>query len=160
MARTTAMSAYGVSIELPSGWDGEIFLREVPDDPVHGEQTAGMVLHAANFALPPGRGDFGSGAVDVMGSGAVLMCVLEYEPEAAATPLFANPTPRTLRGDDFDPVRLQRSVPGQAGAQVFFSEQDRAFCLYAVVGSATRRHTLAPVLNQALASLRVGVRSY
>src|SRR4029079_1019502 len=35
------------------------------------------VTHAGNFALPPDRGDFGSGAVDVMGESGVLMALGE-----------------------------------------------------------------------------------
>ncbi|MCB0995686.1 MAG: hypothetical protein KDB21_11380 [Acidimicrobiales bacterium] len=160
MARTTAMAAYGVSIDLPSGWDGEIFLREVDDGPIHREQTASMVLHAANFALPPDRGDFGSGAVNTMGSGGVVVCLVEYDPEAVGTALFDKPLPRSVIGDDFNPDGLQKPIPGQAGAQAFGSENGRAFCLYAVIGSWLRRNALAPIINQALATLDIGPRTY
>ena len=42
------------------------------------DQRVGVVLHAASFALPAERGDYGSGAVEVMGGSDVLVCLLEH----------------------------------------------------------------------------------
>ena len=38
---------------------------------------------------PPQRGDYGSGAVEVMGGSDILICLLEHEPAAAGDALFA-----------------------------------------------------------------------
>ena len=96
-------------------------------------------MHLANFALPEQRGDFGSGAVDVMRSGDVLVVLFEYGPESIGQALFRRRgVPRNLRPDMFSGSALQRTVPGQAGTQIFFTEADRAFCLYVVLGKHQR----------------------
>jgi hypothetical protein len=113
-------------------------------------------MHAANFALPAIRGDFGSGAVDRMRRDDVLVALLEFDPPSARTALFANhgvPRPRT---DDFHPAQLQRVLPGQSGAQWFFNTGDRAFCLYVVLGSHHRRVRLVPHVHDLLDRLTIG----
>ena len=49
-------------------------------------------------------------------------------------------------------------IPGMAGTQRFFSVSGRAFCLYAVIGSASRRPVLVSRLNDALSTLRISPR--
>jgi hypothetical protein len=39
--------------------------------------------------------------------------------------------------------------------QVFFSEADRAFCVYAVLGSHARRNELARTVNRILESITI-----
>jgi hypothetical protein len=51
---------------------------------------------------------------------------------------------------------LQRAIKGQAGAQRFFHDAGRAFCLYVVLGAFANRRTLVPAVNQVLATLTVG----
>ena len=79
------LSAHGITAELPAGWEGRITRRRRPaaTSPTGASATgptaaarAGAigspdevpepVVHLANFALPEDRGDFGSGAVDLM----------------------------------------------------------------------------------------------
>ena len=115
-------------------------------------------MHLANFALPPSRGDFGTGAVEVMGEPHAFISLFEYGTEEAGRPLFeARGLPRlTVR--DFAPNQLQRRLPGQLGCQRFFTEQGRAFCLYVVLGSQRHAVSLVQEVHEVLAQLRVGER--
>ena len=106
--------------------------------------------------LPPEIGDFGSNVVDILGSDDVFLVVFEYDASAANTALFAEQgVPTTLEFEAFSPTLLQRSIRGQAGAQRFFTEANRAFCLYAVLGSDARRSALIVKVNALLATLRI-----
>lgn len=152
----TRLAGHGLAVELPRGWDGAIFRR----DPDPDERAAGAVespvMHAANFALPGDRGDFGSGAVEIMGGSAVLVCLVEYDAASASTALFGRDgVPRRVDPDDFATHTLQRPMAGQGGLQVFFHVGARAFCLYVVIGSHRRRRVLAPVVNELLAGIDV-----
>lgn len=158
---------YGLDADLPGGWEARIYRRDralatraAGRDAAGDEVSANPILHAANFALPEDRGDFGSGAVDIMRSGHVFLSLVEYDPEAAGTALFAaSAPPWPLDAGAFSPAQLQRHIPGQSGAQFFFSTEDRAFCLFAVLGSHVERRTLvARHLNPALERLRIGRR--
>ena len=133
-------------LDLPAGWEAEI-------DGGAGAAEPGMEsvltprVHIANFPLPPVRGDFGSGAVERMIDGDVLVCLLEEShgaggiPSARNTRAFPASLPATSRPD-----AMQRPLKGQSGAQVFFTADGRAFVLYVVLGShasrelARRRH--------------------
>src|SRR6056297_2158312 len=149
------LSAHGLAIRLPRGWDGEIFLRDLDGDPTDDVTDNKPVLHAANFALPRNRGDFGSGAVEAMGRPAVFLAVLEYEREAAASALFAHRFPDRLLVREFGPDNLQRPLPGQSGAQRFVRSGGRAFCVYAVLGSHGLRRRLVPELNRVLETVDI-----
>lgn len=163
------LAGHGLTIELPPRWEGTIGRR--PADPGAAAVDAGLsrtaapalaeeqllpVAHLATFPLPADRGDFGSGAVDVMGAGDVFLALVEYGPECAGTALFA-PQPRLpqLRPGQFGVNSLQRVQRGQAGAQVFCTVGGRAFCVYAVIGSPDQRATLAPEANAVLAATQV-----
>jgi hypothetical protein len=147
--------AHGIGIRLPRGWDGEIFLRDLDGDPTDDVTDNRPVLHAANFALPRDRGDFGSTAVEVMGRPGVFLAVLEYDADAAESALFANRFPRRLLVREFGPDNLQRPLPGQAGAQRFVRSGGRAFCIYAVLGSYGLRRRLVPELNRVLETIDI-----
>jgi hypothetical protein len=142
--------AHGIAVAPPPAWDARIY-RRVPDE---GERTF-PVLHAANFPLPQHRGDYGSGAVERMGSRDVLVVLFEHEPEATATPLFARQGIPTLHPDDFSPRALQRTLRGQSGCQYFFSHRGRAFCLYVVLGAHSRRRRLVAEANRLVAGLGI-----
>jgi hypothetical protein len=150
------LTAHGMRVEIPAGWDARIYRRA----PKPGARTA-AVVHAGNFALPPGPGDFGGGAVEVMGEHHVLIVLMEHGPESAGTPLFAQPgPPPSLTAADFDPHGLQRGLPGQGGLQRFFSWEGRPFVLYVVLGSYQRRARLVPLVNAFLRGLTIAdVRS-
>lgn len=155
----------GIAVDLPPGWEASLFRRDqTPAGEVRrlalSEQAPGAtthpVLHAASFPLPPDRGDYGSGAVDVMSERDILVSLVEFHPDAATTPLFATAgPPRALTSDDFGAQSLQRVVAGQSGCQRFFSAGGRAFCLYVVLGSHARRHLLVPLVNQVLETLDI-----
>ncbi len=157
----TPLSSGGVTVGLPTGWEGEIFNR-APDAPnrslsidTSDTEVARNVVHLANFALPAERGDFGSGAVELMNSGAVLVILFEHGPESVDTPLFARTGVPQLSADEFDPQQMQRTLSGQSGRQIFFNDAGRAFCLYVVLGSHRQRGVLVPLVNEVLASLDI-----
>lgn len=155
----TPLVADGVSIGLPSGWEGEIFNRAPEiggrslNSPAGEGEVARNVVHLANFALPAERGDFGSGAVELMNSGAIMVILFEHGPESVDTPLFARSGIPQLDPSEFDPQQMQRTLSGQSGRQIFFNEAGRAFCLYVVLGGHRQREVLVPLVNEVLASL-------
>jgi hypothetical protein len=161
----TDLVAHGLAVSLPSGWEGRVFRRPAAGEVYasgadgapapHGETTH-AVMHAATIALPPGVGDFASGAVDRLGPDDALVVLFEYDAQSAEQPLFANKgIPRQLEPDAFSPNVLQRTIRGQAGAQLFFNDSARAFCLYVVLGSHANRARLVPAVNQVLATLTI-----
>ncbi len=152
------LRAHGMSVRLPRGWDGEIFLRDLDGDPTDAVTDNKPVLHAANFALPRARGDFGSSAVEAMGRPGILLAVLEYEHASADSTLFAHRFPQRLLVREFGPTNLQRPLPGQSGAQRFVRSGGRAFCIYAVLGSHGLRRRLVPELNRVLETIEIDPR--
>src|SRR3546814_8036704 len=61
----------------------------------------------------------------------LFLTLFEYGPESVGTPLFATEgMPRVLRPADLDPMTLRTPLPGMSGAQFFFTENGRPFCLY------------------------------
>jgi hypothetical protein len=141
----------GLGVDAPPGWDARIYTR-VPEDEV---ATTHPILHAANFALPGDRGDFGSGAVDVMDRDQVFVSLMEFHPDAAKTALFEPEGIPTLRPEMFSPNKLQRTIEGQAGCQFFFNHKGRAFCLYVVLGDYGNRIKLTAVANELVAGLDI-----
>src|SRR5207244_10839136 len=81
-----SLAALGLSITLPDGWDGRIYQRRAAT--IETQATTHPVLHAANFALPMERGDFGSGAVERMGPDHGLVVLLAHHRATASTALF------------------------------------------------------------------------
>jgi hypothetical protein len=140
---------------LPPRWEARLFLR---DARVEEGASVHPVVHFGNFALPPGRGDFGSGAVEVMRPGHVFVALLEYDPADAGSPLFAAHGLPRLTPADFAPNALQRRLPGQLGVQRFFTENGRAFCLYVVLGSSHDAPRLIDEVHGLLATVEVDVR--
>lgn len=146
------LSAAGISVDLPAGWEGGIAEAATLDDGA----VRRSVTHVANFPLPTSRGDYGGGAVESMGWNDVLIVLLEFSPASTAQPLFkAQGMPRVLRPSDFSRDTLQRRVEGHGGSQHFFRESGRAFCLYVVVGSHTDRADLIPAINDVLAGFTI-----
>src|SRR5690606_35152070 len=113
------LTAHGIETDLPAGWEGRIALRTQPAATPGGDALRSLgapdevphpVVHLANFALPEQRGDFGSGAVDVMGADHVLVVLFEYGQECANTALFARKgLPTKLAPAMFSPSALQRT---------------------------------------------------
>jgi len=157
------LQAHGIETELPAGWEGRIALRTQPTaatrsigDPA---ERTNPIVHLANFALPEQRGDFGSGAVDLMSEPHVLVVLFEYGPECANTALFSRQgMPKKLTPTMFSGAALQRTLPGQAGCQIFFTEGNRAFCLYTVLGGQSAATRVLPQANATLAGTRILAR--
>lgn len=164
------LQAHGIETDLPAGWEGRIALRATPtaSPGTSGPQarargTAGEVphpvVHLANFPLPEDRGDFGSGAVDLMTEDDVLVVLFEYGPESVGTALFERQgIPTELTARMFSGSALQRTLPGQAGCQIFFTEAGRAFCCYTVLGRQSAAARVLPQANAALAATRIEPR--
>ncbi|HVM26820.1 MAG TPA: hypothetical protein VM433_04010 [Mycobacteriales bacterium] len=153
------LRAHGMAVERKPGWEVRIGRRSADGGEPGGRPRP--VLHAATVPLPETRGDFGGGVTPLLTSDDVFVCLFEYEPEAVGTPLFATKGRPSVRPADFSPAQLQRTIPGQSGMQYFFSEGDRAFCLYVVLGSHARRAALVRKVNDVLATLDLdaGARS-
>ena len=125
------LAAYGISLELPRGWDGRIYRRT----------GASPTLHAANFQLPAEDADFGSGATGRMPYGGIFLALKEYEAGPHLRPgtgLYASRSiPLPLHSRYFQPRALQVGRLGQSGFQHFFTAAGRRpFCLYAVIKGA------------------------
>jgi hypothetical protein len=147
----TRLSGEGISVDLPPGWEGAIgHSSELADGAVRG-----VVAHFASFPLPPRRGDFGGGAVDLMEPDDALVVLFDYGASALGSALFAFEGLPTIEARDFDRDILQKSIRGQSGVQRFFTVSGRAFCLYVVVGSHIDRAQVLPQIQQLLESVRI-----
>jgi hypothetical protein len=153
------LSAHGIALELPPGWDGRLYRRPGSDP----------ILHAASFPLPGDDGDFGSGATARMPARGAFLALKEYRPGPRLLPgsgLFApRSIPLPLEPRRFHPRALQVGRAEQAGFQHFFTASGRPFCLYAVIAVAAIRAATAPrapdrvgELTGILSTLEVGER--
>jgi hypothetical protein len=160
------LSAFGLAVQTPGGWEGRIFRRPEAGEPAAAEvagpsapegERSFPVVHVATIPLPIDAADYGSDVVEDLGRDDALIVLKEFDPASATQPLFARAgVPRALQVNDFDPATLQRSLPGLAGHQSFFHEGGRAFCLYVVLGDFTRRSVVVPRINRVLATLAIG----
>jgi hypothetical protein len=149
------IATLGLAVAPPPGWEATIFRRPA----ALGEVTL-PVLHAATVPLPAGRGDYGSGVVEVLGPADVFVGLLEFGSGAVRSPLFPDSAGLpTLTPAAFRPKQLQRIIPNQAGVQRFFSFGGRAFCLYAVIGSFANRIPLSFRANQLIGSVEISPSS-
>jgi hypothetical protein len=149
------MKSHGIDVDVPQGWDGEIYRRSAGIQALgkDAEVRTTPVLHLSNFPLPAERGDYGSGAVELMKADNVLIVLFEFAPQSARSALFSRPGIPTVTAEDFAPNQMQRPLPGQSGVQYFFNDRGRAFCLYVALGAHARRRELVPEINQVLASM-------
>lgn len=143
------LSGHGVAVDLPGGWEGRISRH----------QDAGPVMHIATFPLRPSDGDFGAAATGRMRGDDVFAALLEFQVGGTVRPgsgLFqavGRPLPEPR---EFGPAQLQVTRPGQLGWQRFFTESDRALCLYAVIRPVHRRPAqLVTDLRGVLATIEV-----
>ena len=155
------ISAYGLAVNLPSGWEARIRRHPLALRPAGDGFRSHPVLHAADFALPEERGDFGSGAVETMRPSQAFIALIEYDTSSAGTALFSSPVavPLQVGAEDFSPQQLQRTIRGQAGTQRFFVDAGRAFCLYVVLGSMANRQHAVPRVNAILSAIEIGPRA-
>ncbi len=157
------LKGHGFSVRPPLGWEGRIYRRSEPlvaDTPQArslaagsqgwlGEQTL-PVVHLANFALPATRGDYGSGAVERMRSTNTFIALLEFGPECLGSALYSPQGRPEVTASRFNANGLQRILPGQTGAQYFFTEGDRPMCLYVVLGSQNKVAGMVAQVNKVL----------
>ena len=144
--------AHGIGASLPTGFEGRIFIR-----PSTGAEVTYPVAHFATFPLPAEVGDFGGGAVNLMGVSDIFAVLFEYGPESLGKRLFERQgMPRSLATADFRPYLLRRGLGGQSGTQWFFTEAGRPFSLYVVLGSHVQRRALVPRVNSLIANLAIG----
>jgi hypothetical protein len=142
------ISAHGIVARLPDGFEGRIFVRPAAVGVTY------PVGQFATFPIPDDIGDFGSGAVTLMGPSDIFATLFEYGPQSVGTALFARQgRPFSLTPADFRRTVLRRALAGQAGTQWFFTESGRCFSFYAVLGSQARGPQLVPLVNQLLSSL-------
>jgi hypothetical protein len=147
----TTLSAEGITVELPSGWEGLIGTSTELED----GSVRNVVAQFASFPLPARRGDFGGGAVDFMTTSDAFVVLFEYGRDAAGSALFGAEGVPEIASGHFDRAVLQRPMPLQSGVQRFFTVAGRAFCLYVVVGSHVDRAEILPAVNQLIGSLRI-----
>ncbi len=152
------LSAHGLEVTLPDGWDGRIYL----DAPLNGA-TTNPVMQIGTFPLPPRDqvGDYGNGAIDHMGPGDGFVALVEFNPDLAQEPLFLanNGLPVPLGPGCFAWNQMQRRLPGLGGAQFFFNDKGRAFSLYAVVGSMVNVRAIAARLNPVVNTMTISERA-
>jgi hypothetical protein len=146
------LESAGVVVDLPPGWEA----RAKAQPPSRPGRRGNLLLHAATVPIPSTRGDFGSGVVDLLKADDVFVSLFEYDPEEARTALFEAKGLPSVRPTDFSTGVMQRTLPGQSGAQWFFSAAGRAFTLHAVLGSHGRRAAGAVRLQQLLRATRIG----
>ena len=142
----------GVAVDLPPGWEARARSQR-PSEP---GSRGNLLLHAATVPLPASRGDFGSGAVELLGPDDVFVSLFEYDAQDAAKALFAAQGLPTPRPSDFSQAVLQRTQLGHSGAQFFFTAHGRPFCLHAVLGSHSRRAPGAAKVAALLSRTTVG----
>lgn len=147
----TQLSAQGLTVTLPSGWEARIARRT----PVHADEKTYPVMHLASFPLPEQRDDFGGNVTRLMRSSDTFVSLFEYGPESVHEKLFAARGVPQLTASLFSPTRLQRRVAGQVGTQVFFQQGGRAFCLYVVAGSRASLPSIIATVNRALTALSI-----
>jgi hypothetical protein len=139
------------SVRLPAGWQVAA-RRQQPTAP---GRPGNLLIHAATVALPRERGDFGSDVAGLLGHDDVFVSLFEYERSSVGTELFSARGLPVVRPSDFVVGALQRSRPGQSGAQYFFTHADRAFCLFAILGSHGRRIPGARKVNALVAGMDI-----
>lgn len=143
-----SLTANGITVAVRDGWDVEF--SELAGAPPR------SLVHLANFSLPVERGDYGSGAVEIMGPAGVFIALMEFDAAAASTALFSGGVmPASLAVADFSGQTLQRRLPNQLGTQRFFVASGRPFVLYVVLGSTRTASVLVAEVNRTLTAVSV-----
>jgi hypothetical protein len=147
------LEAHGISIELPTGWNGRLFRHP----------GAGATLHAGDFQLALGDGEFGDASTAAMPAGTTFIALTEYLPGEGLEPgrgLFGpRRIPRRLDPSSFTANGLAHPRQGQEGVQHFFTAAGRPFCLYVVLaGSRAQRRRQLGILEHVLGTLRIAPR--
>jgi hypothetical protein len=144
------IAAYGVAVGVRTGWECRIMRRSAA-----GSEQTHVVVHLANFPLPESRDDFGGGVTEAMRASDVFVVLFEYGRESLGKGLFASAGVPRITPSMFGPRRLQRPLPGQVGCQLFFTANDRPFCLYVVAGSQAYLPATTAEVNLGLDTLEI-----
>lgn len=168
-AAAPRLAGLGLAVTLPPRWEARIYQRPVPTAPFTAPEARASgggalgwagevprpVLHAANFPLPSGRGDYGTGALEHMGADGAFVALLQFGPDERGTALYATPGMPSPQPYDFDPAALQRRLPGQLGYQRFFTSSGHPMCLFVVVGSRDHLSPLCREVQSVLSRIEV-----
>ncbi len=150
--RSRRLTRDGISVEVPGGWEARMRRANASEE---GGRTF-PVVHASTVALTGKVADYGGGAVEKLGAEDVFVSLVEFGDEAVGSSLFKEvDVIPTLHPRLFGPNQLQRRLSGQSGAQIFFTFRGRAFCLYVVLGSHSRRASLTNRANQLIGNLDI-----
>lgn len=141
------LAGHRLSVLVPAGWDARI-----------GATDGAATLHAASFALPAEDGEFGTRATGTMPPESMFLAITEYVPDRHLRPgtgLFAGTRPARLEEGHFAAQTLLLARPGQRGAQWFFSDAGRPFCLYTVLHADVHAGRLLELASACVRSLDV-----
>jgi hypothetical protein len=147
----TVLAAHGISVNLPRGWEGRIFVPDLAPPAVNLP-----VMHLTDTVLTPERSSYGPELASRAGGGGTLVALVEFASELAGHGLYEPQGPGLpLTRDRFHPASLQVPSRVQAGHQRFFSTHGRAFCLYVVLGTWRGTARRLGIVNEILATLRI-----
>jgi hypothetical protein len=145
------LSRHGISIRLPHGWEGAIFVPDLPPPAVNMP-----VMHASDQAVSTRRSTFAAELAARAGGWGTVIALVEFDPLLANEGLYAaQGLSLPIRREDLNPKALQVPDSFQEGRQWFFSIRDRAFCLYAVVGIGPGLHDRLALVNETLGTLEI-----
>jgi hypothetical protein len=145
------LAGHGISIRLPHGWEGTIFVPDLPPPAVNLP-----VVHATDQALSTRRSTFATELAARAGGSGTVIALVEFDPNLANEGLYAaQGLSLPIRRNDLHANAMQIPDPLQEGRQWFFSLRDRAFCLYVVVGIGPGLHDRLVIVNHALRTLRI-----
>ena len=151
------LSGHGLDVTLPAGWDGRIYLNEHTNG-----ARSNPVMHIGTFPLPKRErvGDYGNGAIELMGPSDAFVALVEFNPELSEEPLFLTNSklPHPLGPGCFAQNQMQRIISGMGGAQFFFNEKGRAFSLYAVLGSLANARAVTARMNPVVHTITIATR--
>jgi hypothetical protein len=149
------IEGYGISLELPPGWEGLITLSR--DDTAPGSISR-PVVQAGNFPLPPPQAieAYGYASVRGMVPRDAFVALPEMNPDYAGVGLYSEKGFPRLRPSDFSPSTLEVGMSGRVGVQRFVHVAGRTFAVYAVVAAMeVPSETDVAGLNSVLSSLSV-----
>lgn len=151
----TRLADRGLAVEVPPGWEGRIFLPQLPP-PAQNHP----VLHLADFTLPFARSSYGAetGATMPSDRGGIICSLVEFGSDLVDVGLYAPQGVPKVHARDLDPRALQIPRPNQGGVQRFFSVRGRAFSLYVIASIDRRTAARLHDANTALASLDVAAK--
>jgi hypothetical protein len=145
------LSGYGISLDLPDPWEGEIFKLE-PDPPA----LIFPIVHAASFGALSNRDSYGDGIVLQMDGYGAFIALVEYSSEMLTRGGFAQPSlPLPIQLEQLSTTALNTPAANLLGFQYLFHMSERPFSLQIVLGSLDDVEESLSVVNQVLGSLSV-----